>query len=61
MNSIDSKLVSLKTQITLARQKLNRAWAVNQMTDTVVLTIAAELDKLCNEYERLIKGYSNKK
>jgi len=30
---------------------------VNQMTDTVVLGIAAELDMLCNEYERLMKGY----
>lgn len=47
-------------KICLARQRLNRAWEVNQMTDTVVLAIAAELDKLCNEYERLMKSYLNK-
>lgn len=54
-NIKNAKLVYLKTQIDLTRQKLNRAWAVNQKTDDVVLMIGSKLDDLCNEYERLIK------
>lgn len=59
MNSIDSKLAYLKTQIALTRQKLNRAWESHQMTDTAVLEVGAELDELCNEYERLMKEDPN--
>ncbi len=51
----NSKLTSLKTQIAKARQKLNRAWETYQMTDADVLVAAAELDRLCNEYERVKK------
>ncbi|MGE5605240.1 MAG: Spo0E family sporulation regulatory protein-aspartic acid phosphatase [Bacteroidota bacterium] len=61
MNSIDSKLAYLKNQIALTRQKLNQVWAVNQKTDKVVLVVSAELDELCNEYERLMKGHLRKK
>lgn len=56
MNLLDFKLTRLKTKITKARQKLNRAWETYQMTDPDVLVAAAELDRLCNEYERLKKG-----
>lgn len=56
MHPTDSKLAILKTEITLTRRKLNQAWAVNQKTDAAVLAIGVELDKLCNEYERVVKA-----
>ncbi len=51
-----TNLARLKTQIAKARQKLNRAWETYQMTDADVLVAAAELDRLCNEYERVKKS-----
>lgn len=57
---LDSKLTRLKSRITKARRKLNRAWETYQMTNPDVLVAAAELDRLCNEYERLKKGSGQK-
>lgn len=55
MKLIDSRLIFLKTQIAMARQKLDRIWKVNQMTNMEVLAAGMKLDELCNEYYRLMK------
>jgi len=61
MKLIDSRLIFLKTRIDLARQKLDRVWEVNRMTNMEVLAAGMELDELCNEYYRLMKELPNKR
>lgn len=61
MKLIDSRLIFLKIKIALARQKLDRVWEVNQITNMEVLAAGMELDELCNEYYRLMKKLSNKR
>lgn len=55
MDPKDFKLTTLKNKIMQTRQKLNQAWAVNQITNSQVLRLGVKFDKLCNEYERLKK------
>jgi hypothetical protein len=52
MNTFDPELIFLKAQITIARKKLNQVWSERGKTDSVVLAVGNELDRLINEYER---------
>lgn len=52
MNTFDPELIFLKAQIAIARKKLNEVWVERGKTDSVVLAVGNELDRLINEYER---------
>ena len=49
-----TKLIILKKKIAAARRDLHATWDAQGRTDATVLSAAAKLDKLCNEYQRLI-------
>ena len=49
------KMNSLKSQIAAARKELELTWAAIGRTDQQVLDAAEKVDKLINEYDRLVK------
>jgi hypothetical protein len=53
-NQTYKEIIRLKTKIAAARRELNATWDAQGCTDALVLAAAAKLDKLCNEYQRLI-------
>lgn len=47
------KIQTLKQKIAAARRDLNAIWDAQGCTNALVLSAAAKLDELCNEYQRL--------
>ena len=47
------KIKTLKQKIAAARRDLDAIWETQGCTNALVLSAAAKLDKLCNEYQRL--------
>ena len=49
------RINQLKSEIEIARKKLEQTWAVSGKTDLTVLAAGEIFDQLLNEYERLVK------
>lgn len=47
------KIQTLKQKIAAARRDLNAIWDAQGCTNALVLSAAAKLDELCNEYQRI--------
>lgn len=50
-----NQITQLETAIARSRQRLQSLWDAKGYTDAEVLNASIELDRLINEYERLIR------
>ncbi len=54
-SAISKDLENIKSKIQKARTRLTKLWELKNKTDHEVLTAAEEVDRLMNEYDKLIR------
>jgi hypothetical protein len=52
---MQAEMIRLRIKLNLAREKLQKAWDANGVTNAHVLQASDEFDVLLNEYQRLVK------
>ncbi|TCL61900.1 Spo0E like sporulation regulatory protein [Hydrogenispora ethanolica] len=57
---MDNQMSKLRQKIEVARKEMERLWDLKKRTDPEVLRAAAKVDKLLNEYRKLLEQNAEK-
>lgn len=57
---MDNQMSKLRQKIEVARKEMERLWDLKKRTDPEVLRAAEKVDKLLNEYRKLLEQNAEK-